>query len=111
VWLLAGFGKLYGSAVTPGSIGVVHELTLTALLVPVVACRHRHGQLVLTLGDRMQRCRVLAWLHVTSRSVAPMNDVVLVCRQRAWLTVWPDPARQRDYAPGFSEAGKPALPV
>jgi len=74
VWLLAGLAS-YGISVTLGSIGVVRELTLTALLastwpLPAAIATAIAVKLILTLGEIACSGAVLAWLHVMPRKVA-----------------------------------------
>jgi hypothetical protein len=74
VWLLAGLAS-YGVSVTLGSIGVVRELTLTALLAgtwPLSAAIATAlvVKLLLTLGEIGCSGAVLGWLHLFPRKVA-----------------------------------------
>jgi hypothetical protein len=74
VWLLAGLAS-YAISVTLGSIGVVRELTLTALLastwpLPAAIATAIAVKLILTLGEIVCSGVVLAWLQVMRRKVA-----------------------------------------
>lgn len=74
VWLLAGLAS-YGISVTLGSIGVVRELTLTALLastwpLSAAVATAIAVKLILTLGEIACSGVVLGWLHLMRRKVA-----------------------------------------